>query len=48
MPGTLGIFDEIFSPSRHHAIVQIKEQRELRAEVFNEDSNVIRIELEKQ
>lgn len=48
MPGTLGIFDEIFSPSRHQAIVQIKEQRELRAEVFNEDSNVIRIELEKQ
>ena len=48
MQGTIGIFDEIFSPGRHQAIVQIKEKRELRAEVFNEDSNVIHIDLEKR
>jgi len=44
----LGIFDELFSPSRHQANVQIQEQKELKVEVSNSDPNVIHIEISEK
>ena len=45
MGNILGTFDELFSPARHNATIELKEQKERRFEVPNTDSNKIHIEL---
>ena len=44
----LGIFDELFSPSKHQANIILQEQKEKRIDISNSDPNVIEIELPKK
>ncbi len=44
----LGIFDELFSPSKHQANIILQEQKELRVDASSSDPNIIEIELPKK
>lgn len=44
----LGIFDELFSPSKHQANIILQEQKELRVDALSSDPNIIEIELPKK
>jgi hypothetical protein len=44
----LGIFDELFSPSKHQANIILQEQKELRVDASSSNPNIIEIELPKK
>ncbi len=47
MGNVLGVFDEMFNPSRHQATIQMQEKKELKVEAGNTDLNKIHIELKQ-
>jgi hypothetical protein len=48
MGSVMGVFDEMFNPSRHQAIIQLQEKKELKVEAGNTDLNTIHIELKQK
>lgn len=48
MGNVLGVFDEIFSPSKHQAIIELKDQKERKIETEISDPNKIHIELKSR
>lgn len=48
MGNPLGVFDEIFSPAKHQATIELKELKELKVEIPNTDTNTIHIDLDKR
>lgn len=48
MGNPLGVFDEIFNPTKHQSSVELSEQKELKVQASNADPNRIHIDLSKK